>query len=150
MMSSPNIDPSVLILAGMHRSGTSYVASLLQQAGIDMGEHLLGANDSNPKGHFEDLDFLNFHGNVLQSQGLSSEGWVLQKNIPVPEAYLKEAETLLKKRSLKSFWGWKDPRTTLFLDFWSGVLPKAHFLFIYRLPWEVIDSLYRSGDPTFQ
>jgi predicted nuclease with TOPRIM domain len=150
MMSIPNLDPSVLILAGMHRSGTSYVASLLQQAGIDMGEHLLGANDSNPKGHFEDLDFLNFHENVLYSQGLSPEGWVLERNVEVPEAYLADAKQLIEARSLKSLWGWKDPRTTLFLDFWAELLPKAQFLLVYRLPWEVIDSIYRRVDQAFQ
>jgi hypothetical protein len=46
-------------------------------------------------------------------------------------------------------WGWKEPRTTLFLDFWVNLLLDANFLLIYRSPWEVVDSLYRRGDEIF-
>lgn len=49
----------------------------------------------------------------------------------------------------RAFWGWKDPRTTLFLDFWENLLPTANYLLIYRAPWEVVDSLYRRGAPLF-
>ena len=148
-MTNPLATSKTLIITGMHRSGTSLTASLVHRANVDMGENLLGENLSNPRGHFEDLDFLKFHENILQSHGLGTEGWVLQQQIPVTELFLKEARTLIHQRQFKPIWGWKDPRTTLFLDFWQKLLPQAHFLFIYRNPWEVIDSLYRRGDPSF-
>jgi predicted nucleic acid-binding Zn-ribbon protein len=147
----PNLESkqSILVIAGMHRSGTSYVASLLQDAGFDIGENLLGATVSNLKGHFEDIDFLRFHESVLHSQGLSPEGWIIQNNIQVQEQFLEDAQTIIQKRNSKSFWGWKDPRTTLLLDFWFNLLPEAKYLFVYRSPSEVIDSLYRRGDEIF-
>lgn len=69
------INQTVVVITGMHRSGTSLTTSLLQSAGVFIGDRLLGNNLSNPKGHFEDLDFVEFHQQLLQAQGLSDEGW---------------------------------------------------------------------------
>ncbi|NER26505.1 MAG: glycosyltransferase, partial [Symploca sp. SIO1C4] len=133
----------------MHRSGTSLTASLLQSAGVDIGQRLMGAGKSNLKGHFEDLDFVEFHESVFHSQGISKEGWTLHRSIQVQEQYLAQAKSIIQKRSSKSTWGWKDPRTTLFLNFWHDLIPEAKFLLVYRSPWEVIDSLYRRSDEVF-
>ncbi|MEY2858272.1 MAG: hypothetical protein RLZZ74_2584, partial [Cyanobacteriota bacterium] len=47
--------PSVMIITGMHRSGTSLTASLLQSAGVNLGDRLMSEDRGNSKGHFEDL-----------------------------------------------------------------------------------------------
>lgn len=140
---------SILIITGMHRSGTSLTASLLQNAGLDIGDRLMEAAFSNVKGHFENLDFVEFHQNVLDSQGLNQAGWVLENDIDVAQEYIEQAKELIEKNQSKTFWGWKDPRTTLFLDFWAELVPKSRFLFVYRSPTEVVDSLYRRGDVEF-
>ena len=141
---------SALIISGMHRSGTSLTASLLQSAGVDIGNNLLGESSSNPKGHFENLEFFDFHQSVLRSTGISEAGWTLQKDIPIPEYYIDVAKLLIQKNvSLTQPWGWKDPRTTLFLDFWRNLISAPKFVFVYRSPWEVVDSLYRRGDEIF-
>ena len=136
---------STLVIVGMHRSGTSLTASALQQAGLHIGQRLMGANDSNVKGHYENLDFFNFHQAVLRSQGVSEDGWTLQERIEVEEPFIDLAEQVVEQCAVSRLWGWKDPRTTLFLDFWSQRLPPAKFLLVYRSPWEVVDSLYRRG-----
>ncbi|MCC0176133.1 sulfotransferase, partial [Waterburya agarophytonicola K14] len=141
---------SAIIIAGMHRSGTSLTASLLQNAGIDIGDRLMDANTGNIKGHFEDLDFVEFHQNVLQSQGISIAGWTEQDSIEVQQQYLTIAQNLISARKNKDIWGWKDPRTTLFLNFWSELIPDAKYIFVYRSPWEVVDSLFRRGDVIFR
>ena len=141
---------SVIILTGMHRSGTSLTASLLQSAGINFGDRLMGEDLGNAKGHFEDLDFVEFHQNVLQSQGISVAGWTEQNKIQVQPQYLNPAKALISTRKDLPTWGWKDPRTTLFLDFWSRLIPDAKYLFVYRSPWEVLDSLFRRGDVIFR
>ena len=47
-------------------------------------------------------------------------------------------------------WGWKDPRTTLLLDFWDEILEeRAFYVLLYRLPWEVADSMQRLGADVF-
>lgn len=37
----------------------------------------------------------------------------------------------------------------LFLDYWNTILPAARYVFVFRRPWEVVDSLFRRGDDTF-
>ena len=140
----------ILIITGMHRSGTSLITAWLQSAGLDIGKNLLEANYSNPKGFFENTDFLDFHRNILSSIGLEPRGWIIQEKIVVPDQYIDQAKQLIKDNTSQTKpWGWKEPRTSLFLNFWSKLLPDAKFLFIYRAPWEVVDSLYRRGDKLF-
>ena len=139
----------VVVITGMHRSGTSLTASLLQSGGVFIGERLLGINLSNPKGHFEDLDFVELHQNILKSQGLPSEGWRDNLGKTISPQYVVAAKKLITQRQQHLIWGWKDPRTVLFLEFWSQLLPQLKYVFVYRSPWEVVDSLYRRGDPIF-
>jgi peptidoglycan hydrolase CwlO-like protein len=145
-----NEKSSTLIISSMHRSGSSLTASLLQSAGLHIGRQLLGADSVNIKGHFENIDFYEFHRAVLRSQAILEDGWTLQEKINVEDRFVEQAKEIVAKNSLSRVWGWKEPRTTLFLDFWSELLPEANFLLIYRSPWEVVDSLYRRGDRTFQ
>lgn len=140
----------ILIIAGMHRSGTSFVSSLLKESGLHVGNQLDSGGAGNTKGHFENFDFVTLHARVLKHHGLSASGWTLQPEITVPESFHQEMEQTVRQNAQTAPWGWKDPRTTLFLDFWVNELPDAKFLFVYRSPWEVIDSLYRRGDKAFQ
>jgi hypothetical protein len=142
---------SPLIIVSMHRSGSSLVASLLQSAGLQIGERLMAsARDNNVKGFFENLDFVEFHRDLLGSQGLNQDGWTREKKIKVDDLFIDRAKQLIAQNSTDTYWGWKDPRTTLFLKFWAELLPEAKFVMIFRSPWEVVDSLYRRGDPFFQ
>jgi hypothetical protein len=139
-----------LIICGMHRSGTSLLASLLDAAGLHLGDDLLGASPENPRGHFEDIGILEFHRTALVANGIVSEGYTTQAGIVVPETLRREAAALMAARTGRGrAWGWKEPRTTLFLDFWSGLLPDARYLLVFRRPWEVVDSLFRRNETTF-
>lgn len=145
----PPRHPAVII-AGMHRSGTSLTASLIADAGVHLGDALLGPAHGNPAGHFEDQAIYEFHQRALAANGLGPEGFTSQSAISIPEGLLPEAQRLIEHRRRHAGpWGWKEPRTTLFLEFWADLLPEAKFLLVFRRPWEVVDSLYRRGDPTF-
>jgi GT2 family glycosyltransferase/glycosyltransferase involved in cell wall biosynthesis len=147
---APEFAPA-LVIAGMHRSGTSLVAGLCQAAGLRVGDRLLGAYRGNEAGHFEDLDFVEWHQLVLRANGLAPEGFVAEATPQVPAALEWKAEALVTaRREPGGIWGWKDPRTTLHLEFWRRVVPEARFLFIVRRPWEVVDSLFRRGDEAFR
>jgi hypothetical protein len=135
----------------MHRSCTSLVSAMLQSAGVDVGRDLLGATRGNERGHFEDLGFLQFHQDVLAAHGLDPIGFVVTPRVSVPEPYHVRAEHLVARRQAAGgCWGWKDPRTTLFLDFWAKAVPDLRFVLLFRAPWEVVDSLFRRGDPAFR
>lgn len=147
MRSSP---PPVLILTGMHRSGTSAITAAFASAGLAVGARLMPPARGNPLGHFEDLDFVSLHERILRANGMGTEGFTTASTIPVPPSLAEEADSLIaERRSHHSPWGWKDPRTTLFLDWWVGLLPEARFILLFRNPAEVIDSLFRRGDDVF-
>lgn len=136
-----------LMIVGMHRSGTSLLSSILQKAGLFIGEELMEAGIANKKGHFENIDFYNFQAKVFKSLSLDTDGWDLQTISTLNEEFDKEAEAIILKNN-KAEWGWKEPRTTLFLNYWANKIPSIKYVFVYRDPWDVADSLYRrSSDP---
>jgi glycosyltransferase involved in cell wall biosynthesis len=139
------VAPRILVIAGMHRSGTSLLAALAGEAGFDMGARLLAAGPGNPGGHFEDLDFLELHDAALAARGAASLAVAPDFRFAPTAAELAAARELLRQRQAKPRWGFKDPRATLFLDFWSDLLPEARFLLLYRHPAAVILSLLRRG-----
>lgn len=139
-----------LIVTGMHRSGTSLTASILMSAGVDMGDRLLSADSDNPRGHFEDIEVLLFHQRVLAANGMSADGFVAQGEPEVPALMRAEAHDIVAARRAKGRpWGWKEPRTALFLDFWEQLLPESRFVLVFRRPWEVVDSLFRRRNAEF-
>jgi|GEM_PF-2523115 len=139
-----------IVIGGMHRSGTSLLASLFEGAGVAMGERLLGNGNGNEAGHYEDLDFQQFHERVLVGSGLSAEGFTADALPVISEVLREEATSLIEaRRATAGLWGWKDPRTVLFLDFWNELLPEATFVFIFRRPWDVAESFFRRGDPAY-
>jgi O-antigen biosynthesis protein len=143
--------PPVLVIGGMHRSTTSLAASILTAAGLHLGDDLMGAGTGNEAGHFEDNDFYMLHQRILAANGLSLEGYTSAERIDVPATARDEAVAVLaRRRAAGRPWGWKDPRTVLFLDFWADLLPEARWLFVVRPPWDVVDSLFRRGDTAFR
>ncbi len=132
----------VFIITGMYRSGTSLTTSLLQRGGINIGERLHAPGRWNPRGFFEDADFCEFHDRALLNRGMASHA--TKEVVFKPTAVESEkAIAMVKQREGMPLWGWKDPRTCLFLEFWHHLLPGAFFLFVYRHPLEVLLSLMR-------
>jgi hypothetical protein len=143
--------PPCYLVAGHGRSGTSLIAAMLRGAGVDMGSRLMGPGEANVRGHFEDLDFHELHVEALKAAGQPWDGFTLEPVVHVPESLLPAARELVEsRRRAGQPWGWKEPRATLFLDFWRAFVPELRFLLLFRPPWEVIDSLFRRGDPIYQ
>jgi hypothetical protein len=146
----PDARSKPLVIVGMHRSGTSLTASLLASAGLHLGDRLLGAHTGNPLGHFEDLGFLEFHVRALRGIGDDENGYSAKAVSRLPPDMIVAADKLLAdRRASGRLWGWKDPRTCLFLDFWHARAPESHYLFVFRNPADVADSLFRRGDWRF-
>lgn len=131
----------VLVIVGMHRSGTSLLAHYVQECGLFIGSDLLGKHPSNPAGHFEDREFLSLHNELLAAHAMDHK---ITSKIPwvIDGTFYKRAETLISQRNKYESWGWKDPRTCLFLDFWNAMLPQTTvYLVCYRNYSQVIKSL---------
>ena len=142
-----NRPQEVFIIAGMGRSGTSLVANFLQSLGIHMGEQVPAADEHNKYGYFEDLDFICLHERILARHGLDYFANPRQQ-LSLVEEEVAAARTLVRAKSIRPLWGWKDPRTAFVLDFWREELPQAHFIFLYRDPVEVFLSQLKSHEWT--
>ena len=147
----------ILIITGMHRSGTSLVSQYLSKCGLDVGKELINldsiSSDSAFNGHHEDKDFLYFHESLLKKSvkipfkkanyAFPTSEFALPLFIGQKEKL--EAERIIQKRAKLEQWGWKDPRTSLFLDFWEQILDRPKYLFLFRHPLTVADSVVRRG-----
>jgi hypothetical protein len=127
----------------MHRSGTSLVAGLLRQSGLDIGRENFGPGIGQPRSHFEDHDFFHLHEEILAASGRSCFTADEAALDPVAPIFEERARALVAARTDRPFWGWKEPRTCLFLDLWERLLPQANYLFLYRHPVDVALSLWR-------
>ena len=159
MSAFTNQKTKTLIITGMHRSGTSVTAAFLQSLGVFIGNNLLKGSYANPQGYFEDMDFLSFQRQLLSSccsqeeRGFPDWGWTESEllNRQQFSRYVEPAKRLIFARQNQSqIWGWKDPRTTLLLDFWRGIVPDVGYILIYRYPWDVADSILRLNVPFFR
>jgi tetratricopeptide (TPR) repeat protein len=122
--------PKILVVTGFHRSATSVVASYLLNAGLNMGENLMGATINNEKGHFEDWDAVQLHDQFLANSGTN---WQFHNECRL-QTDTKQLQTYIQQRSRKSdHWGVKDPRACLFLRDWHEVLQeKGRYLVTVR------------------
>lgn len=124
----------------MHRSGTSLTARYLSECGLFIGHDLYGKHWSNPTGHFEDKDFVLFHNGILKAHHVN---YAVSSPIDwkIDETTIDRARAIIEARNSFYQWGWKDPRTTLFLPFWKKLIPSCHFVIVYRHYLPVVRSL---------
>jgi glycosyltransferase involved in cell wall biosynthesis len=142
---------NTLIVTGMDRSGTSWVAGAMHASGVLMGEQFYGPGRGNPFGHFEDKEFLQFHIDLLaqvDSEGLHKYGMVdaLPETVVVAEKDVSRALKLIETRAKHDLWGFKDPRALLFLDLWKQLIPDVKVICLYRNPLEICISMFNRGD----
>lgn len=124
---------NILVIAGMHRSGTSMITHWLHECGLNVGENLLGAGIGNTEGHYEDMDFYQLHVDHLLENKLPYTGFIGEAApafSPKTEKTLKDIIAAKNKEFAQ--WGWKDPRTCLFLNTYEKLLPDAKYLIIFR------------------
>ena len=143
---------SPALLTGMHRSGTSALARLVQALGVDIGSNLLPAAGGNLFGHFEETAFIHFHDKLIARlfpERAPFCEWlpVANARIVYTEADRAEARSIWEAHRAKGGKAWKDPRTSLFLDLWKEVLPDVKMVISLRHPYQVHRSLLRRGEP---
>ena len=139
-----------LIITGMHRSGTSLVAGILGQQGLDLGTNLIPPMRANPRGFFENPDLMQLHDTLLAEAGQAWNSPTLHDwTCPTDADRIDRLRVVVERtRGGRSdgCWGWKDPRACLFLPLWDAALPAARWVFVLRYPAQVVWSLLRRGD----
>ena len=140
---------TAICVAGMHRSGTSMVARLLNRCGVYLGpdEELWRSAPDNKEGFWENPAFVDLNDHLL---ALVRGGWDLppaksEQWAPRPElaAALIKAREVIDRLASNPRWGWKDPRNSLTLPFWLQLIPKLKVIVCLRNPLEVARSLTR-------
>ncbi|MEM9222414.1 MAG: hypothetical protein AAGB11_08430 [Pseudomonadota bacterium] len=137
-----------LIIAGFHRSGTSMTANLFADAGIYLGDDLLGAKPSNPYGHFEDKSILSFHENILRRNG---QNWQTATDMP-PVLTRADWRFMLDYgvgKSEHAAWGFKDPRVCYFLPQWRATFPDMAVVYVYRPCIDCVHSMRKRAARDF-
>jgi hypothetical protein len=144
----------IVIVAGMHRSGTSMLAELLHGNGISMGSKFRDALPENPRGFFEEEAFRQLNEQVLRRACYFVEEWSAVYNALLPTIEEVNAAMSLIARFDKRLnaWGWKDPRTCLTLRLWLSALESldligtSKIIVIKRDMWSVARSLCARGN----
>ncbi len=146
--------PPVIII-GMHRSGTSLIAEILEQLGLFIGRR----KDENQEAFF----FLGINRWLMDQSGalwyspepthrlmqdedlrtLAANYVRFLLNTPRTTSYLGWGG-YLRWRGITRLpfpWGWKDPRNTYTLPLWLQLFPQAKVIHIYRNGVDIASSL---------
>ena len=142
----------VVVVIGMHRSGTSLVTRGLRALGVQLGENLANrASPDNAKGHWEDRDILDLNERLMAALAMqwdvvgSADASVLEAASLAP--LVNEAALLVREKLAgRPVWAFKDPRTARLWPFWRRVLAEvpdvqADFVWVVRHPLPVAQSL---------
>jgi hypothetical protein len=127
----------------MHRSGTSCLTGLLEDAGIFLGD-VSKKNPHNLKGNHENLRIMHLHDEVLAS---NSGSWddPPQGDVIWSAAQKTSLREIIDQYQHQSLWAFKDPRTLFTLSAWQDALPGLRYIGTFRHPGAVVQSLYRRG-----
>jgi hypothetical protein len=138
----------VVVVLGMHRSGTSLVARVLNLLGVYLGadDHLMPADEYNPRGFWEHQAITELNEEVLARLGGSwreppkqPPGW--ERSDEFEDLRARAVDIVSNEFSDRAVWGWKDPRTCLTLPFWRYLVPRLRFVLCLRNPVDVAHSL---------
>jgi hypothetical protein len=145
----------LVIVTGMHRSGTSLCANVIGLLGVDMSDEIEPTAD-NPAGHWERPELIQFHDRVLRTFG---RGWYdLNHGLHLPPDWLSEPAVQEQKEEIEDWvdarllgsgrlHGFKDPRAARLLALWDQICAdlrlSPRYVFCVRHPALVARSLAR-------
>lgn len=150
MPSNTSSKSIAILVAGMHRSGTSAMTRAFNLRGAAIGANLIGASHSNPAGHWENRDVVLAHDELLNQL---DRPWFDPR--PIPAGWIDSAAARITEDRIrhiverdfadKPLWVVKDPRISRLLPLWLRILPTIDIqpavVIAVRRPDEVAKSL---------
>ena len=150
----------IVIVTGMHRSGTSLCANLVSLLGVNMSDEIKLILD-NPSGHWERPELTRFHDRILRTLG---RGWHDKVHaLALPADWLLQPEVQLIKDDIEDWLnerlnssaglqGFKDPRIARLVPLWDQICAELRltpqYVFCVRHPAQVARSLVRRDGMT--
>jgi len=145
----------MIVVTGMHRSGTSMIAHLIGELGVPLGDpsNFLQTDRWNPRGYFEHRDVVDLNSLIVTGFEWTTGGirgvlrQIVYSSRPSRRAlgrrarrYAPEIARLSDKYADIAL---KDPRFCLTLRFWAKHSPPAGVIVCLRDPEEAVRSLRR-------
>jgi glycosyltransferase involved in cell wall biosynthesis len=143
----------IVIVLGMHRSGTSLVTDIISKFGLNLGNKLIPPRNDNQKGFFEDSEIVQLNNDILNYLLID---WSSFRDIVTDPMFFftddllstfgyKAEELLSKKIKEESINLFKDPRFMILLPFWKAIFDRlklnAKYVYVIRHPINVSKSL---------
>ncbi|MGO8945310.1 MAG: hypothetical protein ACLQJ7_16770, partial [Syntrophobacteraceae bacterium] len=152
----------VAVILGMHRCGTSLLANMLNEIGVDLGTDLMEPDEWNEAGYWENNGILKRHERLLQA--LEPARDMNRLTLLLPEGWLQKPEVISIKDEIRDFvgsqiartermWGFKDPRTAVLLPMWNEIFEELDvepvFMLSVRHPGAVSASLRKRNSMSY-
>jgi hypothetical protein len=146
----------IVVVLGMHRSGTSLLANLLSVLGVDLGEDLLPGDPGNELGYWENENIYRIQDALMNHVarewgdcGLAYPFAIDWTRLPELQNYKEKLVSIVRTEiaAAKGIWGFKDPRTCRLLPLWKEIFEELELEPLYVLavrdPAVVADSLVK-------
>lgn len=144
----------IVLVLGMHRSGTSLLANVLHLLGVDMVDSPTRSSSKNATGFWEREELVAVHDEILAALGAPigspahvvpfRPGWWRSVEIRPLKDRLREL-LASQLRATRRPWGFKDPRTCRLLPLWGEILEELEvsprFVWAVRHPAESSRSM---------
>jgi len=142
-------------VTGMGRCGTSLTTSLTGLLGVDLGpaDRMLPADENdNARGYWEQREICEVNMEIMAAFGGTWErppdlpsGWERSPALGTTRERARRALADLFG-GCEGRWAWKDPRASVTLPFWRGLVGPMDYVLCVRNPADVAASLARRGD----
>jgi hypothetical protein len=141
--------PAPIAVLGMHRSGTSIVAQILNAMGCYAGrsDELAPPDVFNPSGYWEHREVVALNDEILAALGAN---WLEPANADVSKltddvrrAFVDRARSIAARLGEHGTWLVKDPRMSLLMPIWHEALGRPVCVLVWREPLAVGRSLLR-------
>jgi glycosyltransferase involved in cell wall biosynthesis len=140
---------TAIIVAGMHRSGTSLTTRIANLLGAELARELIPADIGNERGHWESRAVQDLHNRLLAALGSD-----LYSPVNIPADWFGGAqarqwterirELVAAEHPTSPLFVLKDPRTALFLPLWSEALRQSAIVPRFVLPFRHPDTVAAS------
>ncbi len=148
----------IVVVLGVHRSGTSLTTKVLNSFGVRLGDALIPGRSDNPTGFFEHRDILEQTRSLDQKLGVAPfhNGLI----VPSKPCWWKDQSVLEEKLAVKTIlrnetessdhiFGFKDPRTIYQLPLWQEIFSELgltpHYVLALRNVADTVLSISNRG-----
>ncbi len=141
-----------ITVLGMHRSGTSVVARLLNMMGMYFAPEGKGMapTEDNPKGYWERVDVVQLNEGILANLGST---WERVSNFDLHKMseglqteFNKQASAVIYNLDANRPWILKDPRLCLTFPLWRKLLEVPICIVVYRSPVQIAQSMHNRDE----